>query len=156
MSSLNYVALIGNLGRDPEVRNLADGSPVMNLSLATSEYWQKDGQRQEKTEWHRVVIWDAKLCEIAEKYIKKGSKVYVSGRIQTREWEDQSGTKRQTTEIVLPKYGGKLVMLDSKPSNGVVAPVTGSKEDPQSPPAEVIGDNGIRRDPPELDDDLPF
>ena len=114
MSSVNKVILIGNLGRDPEIRLLQSGNKVCNLSLATSERWKKDGEQHEKTEWHRVVIFDEKLCEVAEKYLHKGSKVYLEGALQTRKWKDQSGEDKYSTEVVLQRFGGKLVMLDSR------------------------------------------
>ncbi len=114
--SVNKVILIGNLGRDPEIRSLQDGNKVVNLSLATSETWRdrNTGERREKTEWHRVVIFDEKLTEIAEKYLRKGSKVYVEGQIQTRKWQDQSGQEKYTTEVVLNRFRGTLTMLDSR------------------------------------------
>jgi len=116
MASVNKVILIGNLGRDPEIRSTQDGTKIANLSLATSESWKdkNTGERREKSEWHRVVIFGP-LAEIAEKYLRKGSKVYVEGQIQTRKWTDQSGQDKYTTEIVLQRYRGELVMLDGKP-----------------------------------------
>ncbi len=117
--SVNKVILIGNLGRDPEVRTLQNGNKVANLNLATSESWRDkaSGERKEKTEWHRVVIF-GQLADIAEKYLKKGSKVYVSGSLQTRKWTDQSGAEKYTTEVVLQGYGGELTMLDGKGGGG--------------------------------------
>lgn len=116
MSGVNKVILVGNLGRDPEIRSTQDGTKIANLSLATSESWKdkNTGERREKSEWHRVVIFGP-LAEIAEKYLRKGSKVYVEGQIQTRKWTDQSGQDKYTTEIVLQRYRGELVMLDGKP-----------------------------------------
>jgi single-strand DNA-binding protein len=113
--SVNKVILIGNLGRDPEIRTMQNGGKVANLSIATSETWRdkSTGERKEKTEWHRVVIF-GNLAEIAEKYLKKGSKVYVSGSLQTRKWTDQSGTEKYTTEVVLQGYGGEFQLLDGK------------------------------------------
>lgn len=117
--SVNKVILIGNLGRDPEVRTMQNGGKVANLSLATSESWRdkSTGERKEKTEWHRVVIF-GNLAEIAEKYLKKGSKVYVSGSLQTRKWTDNSGQEKYTTEVVLQGFGGELTMLDGKGGGG--------------------------------------
>src|ERR1700760_3650233 len=117
--SVNKVILIGNLGRDPEVRSMQNGGKVANLSIATSENWRDKatGERKEKTEWHRVVIF-GNLAEIAEKYLKKGSKVYVSGSLQTRKWTDQSGAEKYTTEVVLQGFGGELTMLDGKGGGG--------------------------------------
>lgn len=113
MSSVNKVILIGNLGRDPEVRTMQDGKKVANLSIATSESWKdkSSGEKKEKTEWHRVVIWGA-LADIAEKYLHKGSKVYVCGSLQTRKWTDKDGVEKYSTEVVLQGYGGELTMLD--------------------------------------------
>ena len=114
--SVNKVILIGNLGRDPEQRNLNDGSPVVNLSLATSERWtdRTSGERRERAEWHRVVIFDEKLCEVATTYLHKGSKVYVEGQLQTRKWTDQSGADRYSTEVVLRRFNGSMQMLDAR------------------------------------------
>ena len=108
--SVNKVILIGNLGRDPEVRRLPSGDPVVNLSVATSENWtdRQTGERKERTEWHRVVIFSKGLCEVAEKYLHKGSKVYLEGQLQTRKWQDQSGQDRYTTEVVLGRFRGEL------------------------------------------------
>lgn len=113
--SVNKVILIGNLGKDPEVRSMQNGSKVANLSVATAESWKdKDsGERKERTEWHRVVIF-GKLAEIAEKYLKKGSKVYICGSLQTRKWTDQSGVEKYSTEVVLQGFGAELTMLDGK------------------------------------------
>lgn len=112
--SINKVLLIGNLGADPELRRLNSGKPVVNLRIATSESWRdKDsGERREKTEWHSVVIFNEGLCGVAEKYLRKGSKIYLEGQLQTRKWQDQSGNDRYSTEIVLQGFGGSLVMLD--------------------------------------------
>jgi single-strand DNA-binding protein len=111
---LNKVILIGNLGADPEMRNTQSGDPIAHLRLATSEKWKdKQGQKQEKTEWHRVVIF-GKVAEIAEKYLRKGSKVYIEGKIQTRKWTDKAGADKYTTEVVLSGFDGKLVMLGGK------------------------------------------
>ena len=112
MSSLNKVQLIGNLGRDPDIRHNQAGDPIANLSVATSESWRdkQTGDKRERTEWHRVVIF-GKVAEVAEKYLRKGSKIYLEGQLQTRKWTDQSGQDRYTTEIVLRPYRGELVML---------------------------------------------
>lgn len=118
--SVNKVILVGNLGRDPEVRSMQSGDKVCNLSVATSERWKdrNSGEMQEKTEWHRVVIFDQKLAEVAEKYLRKGSKVFLEGQIQTRKWTDQSGVEKYTTEVVLQRFRGELVMLDSRGEGG--------------------------------------
>ncbi len=114
--SVNKAILIGNLGRDPEIRSTQDGTRIANLSLATSDTWRdkNTGERRERTEWHRVVIFDEKLSEVAEKYLRKGSKIYIEGQIQTRKWQDQSGQDKYTTEVVLNRFRGTLTMLDSR------------------------------------------
>lgn len=116
MSGVNKAIIVGRLGRDPEVRSTQDGTRVANLSVATSENWKdKDtGEKRERTEWHRVVIFNDKLAEVAEKYLKKGSQVYLEGQIQTRKWTDQSGAEKYSTEIVLQRFRGELTMLDGK------------------------------------------
>jgi single-strand DNA-binding protein len=118
--SVNKVILIGNLGRDPEVRSMNNGGKVVNLSLATSETWRdkNSGERQEKTEWHRVVIFNEKLGEVAEKYLKKGAKVYIEGALQTRKWTDKDGAEKYSTEVVLQRFRGELTMLDGKGGGG--------------------------------------
>ncbi len=118
--SVNKVILIGNLGRDPEIRSTQDGTKVANLSIATSESWRdkNSGERREKTEWHRVVIFNDRLVDVAERFLKKGSKVYIEGQLQTRKWTDQSGAEKYTTEIVLQKFRGELTMLDGKGEGG--------------------------------------
>jgi len=118
--SVNKVILVGNLGRDPEVRSLNDGSPVVNLALATSESWRdkQSGERRERTEWHRIVIFNENLCRIAQNYLRKGSKIYVEGQLQSRKWTDREGQERYTTEVVLQRYRGELTMLDSRQGGG--------------------------------------
>jgi single-strand DNA-binding protein len=118
--SVNKVILIGNLGRDPEVRSMNNGGKVVNLSVATSETWRdkNSGERQERTEWHRVVIFNEKLGEVAEKYLKKGAKVYVEGALQTRKWTDKEGVEKYSTEVVLQRFRGELTMLDGKGGGG--------------------------------------
>ena len=114
--SVNKVILVGNLGRDPEIRSLQDGTKVANLSVATSETWRDrdSGERRERTEWHRVVIFNDRLADVAEKYLRKGAKVYLEGQLQTRKWTGQDGQDRYTTEVVLQRYRGELTMLDSR------------------------------------------
>lgn len=116
--SVNKVILVGHLGKDPEMRRMQDGSPVVNLSIATSESWRDKGtgERREKTEWHRVVIFNENLAKIAEQYLRKGSKVYIEGHLQTRKWTDQSGAEKYSTEIVLQKFRGELALLDARTS----------------------------------------
>lgn len=118
--SVNKVILIGNLGADPEMRSTQDGRPIANLRVATTESWRdkNSGERRERTEWHRVVIFNEGLCRIAEQYLKKGSKVYLEGQLQTRKWEDQSGQDRYTTEVVLQGFNSSLTMLDSRSGGG--------------------------------------
>jgi single-strand DNA-binding protein len=119
MSSLNKVCLIGALGADPEVRTFANGGKVCNLRLATSERWKdKNGDKQERTEWHTVAIFGDGLAGVAERFLRKGSKVYVEGKLQTRKWQDQSGADRYSTEVIIQGNGGALIMLDSKGSGG--------------------------------------
>ena len=112
--SVNKVILVGNLGKDPEIRRTQDGRPIANLSVATSESWKdkNSGERKEKTEWHRVVIFNEGLCKIAEQYLKKGAKIYVEGALQTRKWTDQAGVEKYSTEVVLQNFNGVLTMLD--------------------------------------------
>lgn len=114
MASVNKATLVGNLGKDPEVKRLQSGEPVCNLSVATSESWRDKhtGERRERTEWHRVVIFNEALVRVAEHYLRKGSKVYLEGRIETRKWQDRDGTDRYVTEIVLRSFGATLVLLD--------------------------------------------
>jgi single-strand DNA-binding protein len=118
--SVNKVILIGNLGADPEIRRTQDGRPIANLRLATSESWKDKttGERREKTEWHRVVIFNENLCRIAEQYLKKGSKVFIEGALQTRKWQDQSGQDRYSTEVVLQGFRGELTLLDRAGGGG--------------------------------------
>ncbi|MEZ5790720.1 MAG: single-stranded DNA-binding protein [Nitratireductor sp.] len=118
--SINKVILIGNLGADPEIKRTQDGRPIANLRIATSDSWRdkNSGERREKTEWHRVVIFNEGLCKIAEQYLKKGSKVYLEGQLQTRKWQDQSGQDRYSTEVVLQGFNGNLTMLDGRGDGG--------------------------------------
>ena len=118
--SVNKVILIGNLGADPDIKRTQDGRPIANLSIATSESWRdkNSGERREKTEWHRVVIFNEGLCKIAESYLKKGSKVYIEGALQTRKWTDQSGQDKYSTEVVLQGFNGNLTMLDGRSEGG--------------------------------------
>jgi single-strand DNA-binding protein len=115
MAGVNKVILVGNLGADPESRSFSNGGEVVNLRIATSENWKdRDGNRQERTEWHSVAIFNENLGRVAKNYLRKGSKVYIEGQLQTRKWQDQSGNDRYTTEIVLQKFRGELVLLDSR------------------------------------------
>jgi single-strand DNA-binding protein len=149
--SVNKVILVGNLGRDPEVRSTQDGAKIVQLSLATSESWndRASGERRERTEWHRVVIFNERLAEVAEKYLHKGSKLYVEGQLQTRKWQDKEGLDRYTTEIVLGRFRGELTMLDSRSSEGGGYGGGPSEE----PVAAGAGGGGGASD---LDDEIPF
>jgi single-strand DNA-binding protein len=133
MASVNKVILIGNVGRDPEIRSFANGGRVANLTIATSETWKDKttGERKEKTEWHKVTIANDALVGVVERYVKKGSKLYLEGQLETRKWQDQSGADRYSTEIVLRGFGGVLVMLDGKREDGGMR--TGSGQDNPSP-----------------------
>jgi single-strand DNA-binding protein len=161
--SVNKVILIGNLGADPEIRRTQDGRPVANLRVATSETWRDKatGERRERTEWHRVVIFNEGLCRIAEQYLKKGSKVYLEGSLQTRKWTDQSGQERYSTEVVLQGFNSQLTMLDrAGAGGGDLGADEGGSADFGSPgpsarerkPA-MAGSTGRRED---LDDEIPF
>jgi single-strand DNA-binding protein len=127
--SVNKVILVGNLGKDPEVRSTQDGSKIVNLTLATSDTWndRASGERKEKTEWHRVVIFNDRVADVAEKYLKKGAKVYVEGSLQTRKWTDQGGQERYTTEVVIGRFNGTLTMLDTR-SGGEGGSYSGGSE----------------------------
>ena len=119
MAGVNKVILVGNLGADPEARSLNNGGEVVNLRVATSEQWKdRDGNRQERTEWHQVVIFNENLGRVAKNYLRKGSKVYLEGQLQTRKWTDQSGNDRYSTEVVLQRFRGELVLLDSREGAG--------------------------------------
>ncbi len=154
--SVNKVILIGNLGRDPEVRSMQNGGKVVTLNLATSESWndRQSGQRQERTEWHRVVIFNDNLGQVAEKYLRKGSKVYVEGSLQTRKWTDQNGNEKYTTEVVLQRFRGELTMLDGPRQGGDAGP----GDSYGSPAPRQSGAGGGWDAPPAsaLDDDIPF
>ncbi len=156
--SVNKVILIGNLGADPEVRRMQDGRPVVNLRVATSESWRdrNTNERRERTEWHRVVIFNEGLCKIAEQYLRKGSKVYLEGQLQTREWEDQTGNKRWTTEVVLQGFNSALTMLDTRGQGAMgEAPGQGGGADfGRSSPMEQGGERLLAR--VDMDDEIPF
>ena len=166
--SVNKVILIGNLGQDPESRSLNNGGEVVNLSVATTESWKdRDGQRQDRTEWHRVVIFNENLGKVAKSYLRKGSKVYLEGQLQTRKWQDQNGQDRYSTEVVLQRFRGELVLLDSRSGGGgsgggydeggydqgfsggsSFSGGSGSQSRPQSRPQPAFDSD--------LDDDVPF
>jgi single-strand DNA-binding protein len=158
--SVNKVILIGNLGADPEIRHTQDGRAIANLRVATSESWRDkaSGERREKTEWHRVVIFNENLAKIAEQYLKKGSKVYLEGSIQTRKWEDQQGQERYTTEIVLQGFNGQLTMLDGRRDGagaGEGGEPRGGSDFGRSKALSGGGSGGSSFDK-ELDDEIPF
>ena len=155
--SVNKVILIGNLGADPEVRHTQDGRPIVNLRLATSESWRDkaSGERKERTEWHRVVIFSEALCRVAEQYLKKGSKIYVEGQLQTRKWQDQSGQDRYSTEVVLQGFNSQLTMLDGRERGGEGRePADASSGDFGR--SSALGGGGGRSFDKELDDEIPF
>ena len=146
--SVNKVILVGNLGRDPEVRRLTSGDPVVNLSVATSESWRDkaSGERKERTEWHRVVIFNENLAKVAEQYLRKGSKVYLEGALQTRKYTDKDGAEKYSTEIVLQKYRGELTMLDGR----------GDTDRSERPAMAGASEGGRSFERAELDDEIPF
>ncbi len=161
--SVNKVILVGNLGKDPEVRNAQSGIKIVNLTVATSESWndKMSGERKEQTEWHRVVIMNDRLGEFAEKYLKKGAKVYIEGKLQTRKWTDQSGQEKYTTEVLIGRFGGELVSLD-RAGGGAgggedYAPRTASpaRAPAAAQPARAVG-GWDTRPGNDLDDEIPF
>lgn len=157
--ALNKVTLIGNLGQDPEIRRLNSGDPVVNLRIATSETWRDSntGEKKERTEWHPVVIFNEGLAKVAEQYLKKGMKVYVEGKLQTRKWQDQSGVERYTTEVVLQKFRGELIMLGQPSGNRPPAPNGqddyGAQSGARDRRSSGYGSGNQSR---ELDDEIPF
>ena len=157
--SVNKVILVGNLGRDPEVRYSQDGNKIVNMSLATSESWtdKSSGERREKTEWHRVVIFNDRLGEVAEKYLNKGSKVYLEGQLQTRKWTGNDGQERYTTEVVISRFRGELTMLDSRSNMSQDNTISGQEPDhiaSNSTSEDGSGSVGTVGD--QLDDEIPF
>jgi single-strand DNA-binding protein len=160
--SVNKVILVGNLGKDPEVRRMQNGNPVVNLSIATSENWRDKatGERKEKTEWHRVVIFSEGLAKVAEQYLKKGSKVYIEGQLQTRKWTDQSGVEKYSTEVVLQGFNSNLTMLDGARGGGgggFGGDDSGGDfgaSGPGGAPRRAVAAAGARN--ADMDDDIPF
>ncbi|MGE0063243.1 MAG: single-stranded DNA-binding protein [Xanthobacteraceae bacterium] len=161
--SVNKVILIGNLGADPEIRRTQDGRPVANLRVATSESWRdkNTGERREKTEWHRVVIFNEGLCKIVEQYLKKGSKIYLEGALQTRKWTDKDGNEKYTTEVVLQGFNSSLTMLDGRGGGGSSSSDSG--DDFGASGSGMGGGGGGRRQPAmaggkrdDMDDEIPF
>ena len=156
--SVNKVTLVGNLGRDPEIRAMQSGDKVCNLSIATSERWKdRNGERQERTEWHRVVIFSQPLAKLSEQYLRKGSKVYIEGQLETRKWTDQNGVEKYSTEVVLRPYSGELTMLDNRSDNMGSGPSdygdNGMSGFDQSAPAQS---NAAPQQVDELEDEIPF
>jgi single-strand DNA-binding protein len=160
MAGVNKVILVGNLGADPEARSLNNGGEVVNMRVATSESWKdRDGNRQERTEWHNVVIFNENLGRVAKSYLRKGSKVYLEGQIQTRKWTDQSGNDRYTTEIVLQRFRGELVLLDSRDGGGGRGGVSedfGGEDFGSGAPARTQSRPQPAAFDTDLDDDVPF
>ena len=156
--SVNKVILVGNLGKDPEIRRTQDGRPIASLSIATSDTWRDKatGERKEKTEWHRVVIFSEGLAKVAEQYLKKGAKVYIEGQLQTRKWTDQSGAEKYTTEVVLQNFNSNLTMLDGRGGGGGYSDDAGgdfSAGGPAPAPRQAVAAGGRNSD---MDDDIPF
>jgi single-strand DNA-binding protein len=159
--SVNKVILVGNLGKDPEIRRTQDGRPIANLSVATSETWRDKatGERKEKTEWHRVVIFNEGLCKVAEQYLKKGAKVYIEGQLQTRKWTDQSGVEKYSTEVVLQGFNSNLTMLDGRGGGGGSLASDdqggdfGASGPSSAPPRRAVAAGSRNSD---MDDDIPF
>ena len=162
--SVNKVILVGNVGKDPEVRSTQDGSKIVNLTLATSETWndKASGERKEKTEWHRIVIFNPNIGDIAEKYVRKGTKIYVEGALQTRKWTDQSGQEKFTTEVVISRFRGDLTLLDSRNSGGDSSDRDSFTPRERTPvKAAATAGRGPSWDSPvpggsDLDDEIPF
>lgn len=153
--SINKVILVGNLGADPKVSNTQSGSKIVNLSVATTDTWKDklSGERKDRTEWHRVVIFNSQLADIAERYLRKGSKVYIEGQLQTRKWEDNTGVERYTTEVVLQNFSGNLTLLDSR---GDGAPAGGNDVFSGSSSSGGWDASPAAAPAADLDDDIPF
>ena len=162
--SVNKVTLLGNLGRDPEIRSTQDGLKIVNLSIATSERWKdrNSGEQRERTEWHRVVIFNENLARIAEQYLRKGSTVYLAGQMQTRKWTDQQGAEKYTTEVVLQRYRGELTLLGGRGDSAIGDdgfggdPKSYSPKSTDSARSSGGGTPPPLRDSSDLDDDIPF
>lgn len=156
VGSINKVILVGNLGADPTVSTMPSGDKVVNLRVATSDSWtdKASGERKERTEWHRVVIFNPQVADTAERFLRKGSKVYLEGQLQTRKWTDNSGQERYTTEVVLQRFNGNMVMLDSRGNDNAVA--MSNNDDVFAASAASGWDNSAATTPTDLDDDIPF
>jgi single-strand DNA-binding protein len=154
--SVNKVILIGNLGADPEVRTMPSGDDLVNLSIATSESWKdKDGQKQERTQWHRVVIFNPSLVKVAKSYLKKGAKVYIEGQLETRKWDDKEGKTQYSTEVVLRPYRGEMTMLDGRAGGGANDSYADQAGYSGGGSSQSYG-GGTKSAPDPLDDDIPF
>ena len=155
--SLNRASIIGNLGKDPEVRSTNSGDKIVNLTIATSETWndKASGERKEKTEWHRIVVFNDRIADVAEKYLKKGAKVFVEGQLQTRKWTDNAGVEKYSTEIVVGRFNGQLTMLDTRAAGGD-APRTERRAEPPREPARQPGGGGRGSVQDDMDDEIPF
>lgn len=155
--SVNKVILIGNLGKDPEIRRTQNGKPIANLSIATSESWRdkSSGERKEKTEWHRVVIFNEQLCKIAEQYAKKGTKIYVEGSLQTRKWTDKDGAEKYSTEVVLQGFGAVLTLLDKAGESAADEDETPAQRPATRPSASAANGSRVSRRS-DMDDEIPF
>ncbi|MBT6135730.1 MAG: single-stranded DNA-binding protein [Kordiimonadaceae bacterium] len=156
--SINKVTLIGNLGKDPEVRHTQDGAPIVTLAIATSDSWKDKatGEKREKTEWHRVVIFNEHLCKVAENYLKKGSKIYIEGSLQTRKWTDNAGVEKYSTEVVLQRYNGELTMLDGRGDAGGYSQDGGSSDNYNQVASGGGGGSAPASEKPGFDDEIPF
>ena len=157
--SVNKVILVGNLGKDPEIRTFQNGGKVCNFPIATSENWKdrNTGERQERTQWHNIAIFSEPISNVADQYLKKGSKVYIEGQLETRKWQDQSGNDRYSTEVVIRPYSGSLTMLDSRSEGGSINSNQNYTSDPQAGAASTIT-NGPNENEGigDLDDEIPF
>ena len=161
--SVNKVILVGNIGKDPEIRNTQNGSKIANLTLATSETWNDkgSGEKKEKTEWHRVVVFNDRLVDVVERFVKKGRKIYIEGTLQTRKWTDQSGVEKYTTEVVLDRFRGELVLLDSNRGSDEGGYAGGNEGPARAPARAPAARSGAAPswEPSkggDLDDDIPF
>lgn len=159
MAGLNKALIIGNVGKDPEIKTLDNGNKIASFSVATSDSWKdkQTGEKKEQTEWHRVVIFNQSLADIAEKYVKKGSKVYLSGKLKTRKWTDNSGTEKYTTEIVLGAFDGEILLLDNKDKGGSYPPpATPDDYDDRTTGGEFTPADYQRAKNGDLNDEIPF
>ena len=152
VGSVNKVILLGNLGRDPDIRSMQSGSKMASFSIATSKRWKdkSTGEQKDKTSWHNIVVFGDGLVDIVEKYVKKGSKIYIEGELQTRKWQDQEGNDRYTTEVIIQGYNCNLTLLDSRNTNNLEAPDQSSSND------QISNNDSQVKDSPDTEDDIPF